>query len=98
MALISASMLATLTLNPRASRSAARLVLGLWIGVLALLLVLLGLALWDWCANRAYARRHRAALRAEERAFWAGVRQRHGSRRDHNGHSSGKNGAPRGKS
>jgi len=36
--------------------------LGLWLGVVALLIVLMTLALVDWVATRSYARRHRRAI------------------------------------
>lgn len=87
MALIAGAMLATLTVDPRASRAAARLALGVWLAILLLLLALLSLAFWDWLANRAYAKRHRLALRDEQRDFWARLRAQRRPRPDQNGHS-----------
>ncbi len=49
-------------LAPRPAGRANLLFVGLWITVLALILVLLGLAMADLLATRAYARRHRKQL------------------------------------
>ncbi len=49
-------------IEPKAQGQANLLFVGLWFVVLALILVLLGLALADLLATRAYARRHRKQL------------------------------------
>jgi hypothetical protein len=58
---------------PILDKPSARLWVTCWIAVLVLLWLLLGLAFADWLANRKYANRHRAALREEQREFWAGL-------------------------
>jgi hypothetical protein len=65
MGTIAVAMAVGLWIDPRSGAEAARTWVASWSTVLSLLLVLLVLALWDWLALHAYARRHRSALLRE---------------------------------
>jgi MFS family permease len=67
MILMAAAMVGGLLINPRLDRIAAQWFVALWSGVLAGVLILLALAMADWWALRAFARRHREALVEEAR-------------------------------
>jgi hypothetical protein len=59
--------------------------LAVWLAVFTLLLVLLWLALLDWVATWAYARRHRRALARERREFFREERRRRAHRNNGRG-------------
>jgi len=64
--LIGAGMFAGSLFDPRANRWAFLIT---WLAIGGLVCVLLVLAMFDWTANRAYARRHIRLLAAERRAI-----------------------------
>jgi uncharacterized membrane protein YbhN (UPF0104 family) len=71
LAAIGLAMMASTAINPRSGPSAARLWGWTWVGVLALAVSLLVLALVDWVATRAYARIRRLELIEEHRDLLA---------------------------
>lgn len=71
MALAAVFMIAAARLRTVGDLAAARLYVSLWVGVLALIAALLGLALLDWLANRRFAARHRRQLQDERSALIA---------------------------
>jgi hypothetical protein len=69
MALIGLACSVGFWINPRAGRDEARLVFATWVVIGALLVIMLGLALLDWAATFAYARRQRRQLAQEREAL-----------------------------
>jgi hypothetical protein len=67
MLLVAVAMAVGLRVDPRAGVTQRRVWAVSWLVVMALVLVLLAIALWDWVALRHYARRVRRSLDLERR-------------------------------
>jgi uncharacterized membrane protein len=80
MVLLAAGIAFGTRINPRANREAGRLFGWVWIGVIVLLFIWLTLALLDWRAIAAYARRHREALANERYAALEEERRKRAAR------------------
>jgi len=76
-------------INPRANPAARRLFGWVWMGVIVLLLIWLILALLDWRAITAYARRHRQALAHERFAAFEEERRKQAARGNGRGNPDG---------
>ncbi len=68
---VAAGMFRGLTMNWRANLAASQQFVWIWAGVLVLLCVLVVMAMIDWQANLAYARRHRREILEARRALIA---------------------------
>jgi hypothetical protein len=92
MAAISALMLIAARIEPRQSRAHGRVWGWIWITVLILVVGLLALGFLDWRANTRYAVRHRRALLAEQRDYFASLKRKSSKApppASSNGHSQG---------
>lgn len=69
MAILAAGIAFGSRLGPIRDRAEARFFARTWVAIAVLCAALLGLALADWLATHAYARRHRRALADERRAL-----------------------------
>ncbi len=85
LALIGLGMIATTGIDARRSPADARLWGWSWLGILALTIVLLVLALLDWLATVSYARRQVRALAEEHRSLLTEAIRHHASRHDGQG-------------
>ena len=92
MAALAVGMAIATRLGPPRDRPAARLLARTWAGISALVVVMLILALIDWAATTAYARRHRNALSRQHLADLEAELRRHAGRR--NGRTDPRNGPP----
>jgi membrane protein implicated in regulation of membrane protease activity len=92
MTLIAIGLVVGTRLDPRAGRLERRLFLAVWLGVIALLSLLLVLAMLDWLAIRDYARRHRDALADERYAALVEERRKRLAAKD--GRTKPSNGQP----
>ena len=81
MAALAVGMVIAIRLGPPRDRPAARLLARTWIGVCALVVAVLALALLDWVATTAYGRRHRRALARQHLAGLEAELRRHAGRR-----------------
>lgn len=94
MTVMAALMIAATRINPRASLALGRLWGWLWIAILALVVVMLAIAFLDWRANTRYAVRHRRALLAEQRDFFASLKRGSAPRQTSNGSNGHLQGPP----
>jgi hypothetical protein len=75
MAVVASLMLAATRIDPHTSPAQGRAWGWIWIAVLILIVGLLTLAFFDWRANTRYAVRHRRALLAEQRDYFASLKR-----------------------
>lgn len=93
MAALAVGMAITTRLGPPRDRPAARRLARTWVGLCVLVIAVLALALLDWIATAAYARRHRRTLaRNHLAALEAEIRRHRGEARGRD--RPGTNGAP----
>jgi hypothetical protein len=95
MALVAVGLCVGTRIDVRAGPSQRLLFSATWLGVIALVGLLLILAMLDWLATRAYARRHRRALLAERLAVIEQERRRLAGRRDGRGEPDAASGEDR---
>ena len=76
MALIALAIAIGSSIDPLGGGGIHRIFVAIWAGVIALILILIGLAGADWLATLAYARRHRRAIVEERRALFEAERRR----------------------
>ena len=82
MAALALGMIIASRLGPPRDRPAARLLVRTWIGICGLVVAVLTLALLDWVATTAYARRHRQELTRRHFAGLEAELRRHTGRRN----------------